>query len=178
MGDRLTRMKRAYGEAGWVRIEDPSHFDGTVYLRVSGDGRVREMFLDSDRDITPAQIRQLPLSRYRAVALERPDILAGMLGAPDPGVASTVASLFADARHGQPPRRRQRKRLAAPAGRLDDDFLRSVADAYRAAVAEGLKPNKTLADDIGHTTTRTVERWVYLARKAGHLPPTRQGEAR
>jgi hypothetical protein len=44
-------------------------------------------------------------------------------------------------------------------------------------VGTGDRPNVALAEQTGHPR-RSVERWVYLARKAGHLPPTNPGEAR
>jgi hypothetical protein len=68
-------------------------------------------------------------------------------------------------------------RLSPPAGGLTPEFLANVARAYSAAVARGEPPNKTLAVDVGHGAdhTRTVERWVYLARKSGVMPPARKG---
>lgn len=173
-------MRQAFGHAGWVRFEDPERFDGVVYLHVTADGRVRELYLTGADDITPASVRNLRLAQYRASALGRADLLPMGLGVDDPDIAAQVARLFADTRSGQRENRTvDRKRLVLPPGRrLDDAFLRSVAEAYRGALGEGLRPNKTLAADVGHENSRTVERWVYLARKAGHLSRTGQGEAR
>ena len=64
-----------------------------------------------------------------------------------------------------------------PDGRLSDDFLRDVARAYTAAITRGERPNQTIAKSIknGGYPVRTIERWVYMARKRGFLPPTRKG---
>jgi hypothetical protein len=69
-------------------------------------------------------------------------------------------------------------RLKPPSGGLTDEFLTTVARAYAAAVARGEPPNRTLHVDAGFDPTReprTVERWVYLARKRGIMPPARKG---
>jgi hypothetical protein len=74
-------------------------------------------------------------------------------------------------------------------GRLDDAFMRQLARAYTAAVARGESPNVTIAHDIGYPIgpgengkpvqhgVRTVQSWVYQARKRGYLPPARKGAA-
>jgi hypothetical protein len=59
--------------------------------------------------------------------------------------------------------------------RIDGAFLQHVADAYADAIRRGSRsPSEILAR---HATVpvRTVHRWVYLARKAGYLPPGSQG---
>lgn len=61
-------------------------------------------------------------------------------------------------------------------GRLDEDFMRDLARAYRAAIARGESPNKAIARDSGYER-RTVESWVYRARRRGFLPPARKGAA-
>jgi hypothetical protein len=170
-------MAIVYGFAGWVRVDTPS-VPGDLYLRLSAAGVV-EMYLDgAGREITPAQLRRLPLARLRAQAESRPDLLLGMStlnGAPDPGIREQLASAFPDgAARARAPRQ---VKLKPPTGGLTPAFLADVAAAYRSAVAMGQKPNKALAEQTGHPV-RSVERWVYLARKSGHLPPTRPGEAR
>jgi hypothetical protein len=81
--------------------------------------------------------------------------------------------------HADPPPTSRRKRTAPLSipedGRLSASFLGRVAEEYTAAVAAGdSKPAVTLADQAG-VAPNTVRRWVYLARKAGKLPPGRQG---
>jgi hypothetical protein len=63
-----------------------------------------------------------------------------------------------------------------PAEGLTDDFLRDVARAYRAALARGERPNKSIADHAGESV-RTVQRWVYTARQRKIMPPGKKGSA-
>jgi hypothetical protein len=73
-----------------------------------------------------------------------------------------------------------RHKLKRPAaGRLDDQFYREVAAAYVDAVAHGLPPAKTLAED-SDTPQGTVNRWIAEARspERGLLPKTTPGKAR
>ncbi|WP_157846962.1 hypothetical protein [Streptomyces achromogenes] len=67
-------------------------------------------------------------------------------------------------------------KLAAPEGRMTDDFLKDVADAYRWATNAQKAPAPALAELAG-VPVRTVHRWVYEARKRGILPPARTGRA-
>jgi hypothetical protein len=71
----------------------------------------------------------------------------------------------------------KRPRLVRPTGRLDDDFYRHVAAAYRGAVAHGLQPAKTLADE-SDSPQGSVNRWIGEARRRGYLPATSAGKAR
>lgn len=61
---------------------------------------------------------------------------------------------------------------------LTDEFLRNVARAYAAAVARGESPNKAIAEQVGYgaNSTRSVERWVYLARQRGIMPRGKKGQ--
>lgn len=69
----------------------------------------------------------------------------------------------------------KRPRLERPARRrLDDGFYQRVADAYRGAVAHGLPPSKTLAEE-SDTPPGTVNRWIAGARERGYLPPGESG---
>lgn len=68
-------------------------------------------------------------------------------------------------------------RLASgPTEGLSDEFLRSVARAYTAAVMRGERPNKAIAEQTGYPV-KTVQRWVYLARKSKIMPPGQKGRA-
>lgn len=65
--------------------------------------------------------------------------------------------------------------LAAPEHGLTDAFLADVGRAYRAAVARRMSPAKTLSQLTG-VDQRTVQSWVYKARKRGIMPPaTKKG---
>lgn len=61
-------------------------------------------------------------------------------------------------------------RLSAPEHGLTDEFLQDVGRAYRAAVAQRMPPAKTLGEIAG-VDRRTVESWVYKARKRGIMEP-------
>jgi hypothetical protein len=62
---------------------------------------------------------------------------------------------------------------------LSDEFLTRLKRAYTAASLRGEPPNKTIAEDLGPgTSVRSVERWVYEARKRGIMPPARARGAR
>ena len=77
------------------------------------------------------------------------------------------AQLDADYRLTQPP---------GPDG-LSDEFLSRVRRAYVAASLRGEPPNKTMAADV-QASPRSVERWVYEARRRGIMPPARARGAR
>lgn len=65
--------------------------------------------------------------------------------------------------------------LKQPTEGLTDDFLRHVAAAYAEAVRQGKRPvSRELAAqaDVSH---RTVNNWVYIARKRGLMDPGRPG---
>lgn len=66
--------------------------------------------------------------------------------------------------------------LHAPEGRLTDEFLTDVADVYRWVVATGQAPAPAIAE-MSSTPVRTVQRWIYEARKRKILPPARPGRA-
>ena len=70
-------------------------------------------------------------------------------------------------------------RLTSPPGPdgLSDEFLGRVQRAYVAATLRGEPPNKTIAADV-QASPRSVERWVYEARKRGVMPPARAKGAR
>ncbi len=59
--------------------------------------------------------------------------------------------------------------------RIDDAFLRHVADAYADAIRHGARSPAAALARQATVPVRTVHRWIYLARKAGHLPPGSQG---
>lgn len=66
--------------------------------------------------------------------------------------------------------------LRPPEGRLSDDFLRTVASAYRYYAPKTKSPAKAIADRA-NVPVRTVHRWVLKAREKEFLPPARRGRA-
>ncbi len=71
----------------------------------------------------------------------------------------------------------QPKLKRPPRNKLDDDFYRQVATAYRKAVAAGLPPGDTIAKN-SDVPKGTVNRWIAEARKPerGFLPPGEPGK--
>ncbi|MEU3222638.1 hypothetical protein ABZ695_05695 [Streptomyces sp. NPDC006976] len=61
-------------------------------------------------------------------------------------------------------------------GRLTDEHLRDVAEAYRWNTNANRPPAPAIAEAAG-VPVRTVHRWIYEARKRGILPPARTGRA-
>lgn len=118
------------------------------------------------RKPTAEKLRDVPLARIEAAVNANPSLHEWLDEAVPPGIVAGRRSRVA-----------QRPRLERPTGRhLDDDFYRRVADAYRAAVANGLPPSKTLAAD-SDTPAGTVNRWIAAARGRGYLPPATPGKA-
>ncbi|MEU9245677.1 hypothetical protein [Streptomyces sp. NPDC048385] len=67
-------------------------------------------------------------------------------------------------------------RISSPEGRITDDFLQDVAEAYRWYASRDEPPAPSIAQMAG-APVRTVHRWIYEARKRGILPPARSGRA-
>ncbi|MGN6600695.1 MAG: terminase gpP N-terminus-related DNA-binding protein [Actinomycetes bacterium] len=65
--------------------------------------------------------------------------------------------------------------IRIPEGRnLSDDFLLDVAGVYAWCIRHGAPYGKTIAEMVG-VDQRTVQAWVYKARKRGLMPLTSQG---
>jgi hypothetical protein len=203
VGDGEIRTSIGYGKGGWVRVERDG-LPGVLYLRfVQADGRwqVREMYLEcgEGQAIRARDLRELPLAAIEALVLSHRGHLEShaMEMGPDLGtlasnytatfhptkvthwVAESMRDPAANRRlRQQPPRRAAEAPRVPPLerpDRLDDAFLRHVADAYADAIRRGAKsPAATLAAQA-IVPVRTVHRWIYLARKACHLPPGSQG---
>lgn len=202
MGSVEVRTSIGYGNGGWVRVERDG-LPGVLYLRYAqeaGRWQVREMYLEcgEGEEIRARDLRELPLAAISALALsERGHLKArAELPGPDLGtLASNYATTFgrraahwvAESMRDPAANRRLRQQPPGTAeeasraaslqhpDRIDDAFLRQVADAYTDAIRRGARsPAAALATE-GTLNVRTVHRWIYLARKAGHLPPGSQG---
>ncbi len=111
-------------------------------------------------------LRDVPLARITDAVNADPHLRAWLEGGLD---EKTLARVRRDTS--------ERPRLVRPDGhKLDDDFYAQVAAAYTAAVAAGLPPAKTLADESG-VPQGTVNRWIAKAREK-HLPSTTAGKVR
>lgn len=83
-------------------------------------------------------------------------------------------SLVSDGTEGVPPGKIPQ--ITPPEGRITDDFLSDVAEAYR-WFTEAKKPPAPAISEMSGAPVRTVHRWIYEARKRGILPPARTGRA-
>jgi hypothetical protein len=115
-------------------------------------------------------VRDVPLNRIdTAVSMSmvfKDGLLELMDERPPADLDSAFKTAYADA---------PRPKLVRPKrSQIDDDFYRQVASAYRHAVAAGLQPGKTIAQDSG-IPHGTVARWIAEARSKGFLPPTQPG---
>jgi hypothetical protein len=195
------RTSWVYGNGGWVRVERDG-LPGVLYLRFAQAGerwQVREMYLEcgEDEEIRARDLRELPLGAIEAAIVSIPEGLIARVNVPGPDLGTLasnyctvfgpkvthwVAESMRDPAGNRKLRQRPPKAAEPPPvapldrpDRLDDAFLRHVADAYVDAIRRGAKsPAATLARQAT-VPVRTVHRWIYLARKAGHLPPGSQG---
>jgi hypothetical protein len=201
VGSAEIRTSIGYGNGGWVRVERGG-LPGVLYLRfaqASGRWQVREMYLEcgDGEEIRARDLRELPLAAIGALALSHREQLEARSALPGPDLA-TLASNYATTFGGRvrhwvaesmrdpAANRRLRQRPPRAAGtprvpplerpdRIDDAFLRHVADAYADAIRRGERSPATALAAQATVPVRTVHRWIYLARKARHLPPGSQG---
>lgn len=108
-------------------------------------------------------------SYWLGLALE-PGWVRDSFLAQEPGAAKIQRSPLEEA--GRPTASEDVPRLDGAPGRLSEDFLQQVADAYKVAVKLGLSPAKAIAERCDPPAQpRTVQAWVYQARKRGILAP-------
>jgi hypothetical protein len=87
---------------------------------------------------------------------------------PESGIGQSPMGRERD--HAKPPK----LKLDPPEdGRLTDEFLRSVALAYEAAIARLIHAPAKKLGTLAGVSDRTVHRWVYLARKRGLMAPAK-----
>jgi hypothetical protein len=157
------------GQEGWVEAKweraDGSEGGVVAHLRL----RTAELWYIAMLMIvgpTTALLRDVPLARIENAVNADPELHPWLERSLPPDV---VERRTRD--------RAERPRLRRPKDRrLDDDFYRQVAEAYRAAVNHGLPPAKTLAED-SDTPQGTVNRWIAKAREVeGGLKETTPGK--
>ena len=156
------------GKKGWVHAKwersDGSKGKATARFRPMTAERWYIATLHVDLPTTEL-LRDVPLARIARAANADPKIRAWL----DEGTNPEVVKLMRRAAAKRP-------RLKRPAARrLDDDFYKQVADAYRGAVAHGLQPAKTLAED-SETPQGTVNRWIATAREKHLLADAEPGK--
>jgi hypothetical protein len=90
------------------------------------------------------------------------------------GAVIEPAPAYPDPDHDREPSGNRQAPPAPAGGRIDDEFLHSVAGYYRWAVGNRLRPGPEIAK-ASAVSLRTAQNWVYLARKNGSLAPTKPG---
>jgi hypothetical protein len=152
--------------ARWERA-DGSHGDVVAYVRLKTAERwyIAQLLVDEP---TSALLRDVPLARIQSA------IESAIKS--DPEMREWIASGVSTETIERASRAAaKRPRLKRPARRrLDDGFYKLVADAYRGAVAHGLPPVRTLAQE-SDTPPGTVNRWIARARELRYLPEGESG---
>jgi hypothetical protein len=173
----LTHIDLLAGPGGWVqaswRRSDGS--EGRVFVRFQPPRTRKARWQITDLQVpapTTALLRDVPLARIEAATFASPPVLETLREWLDKKPATNLAEEFKGP-YRETPRQYRLKR--PPSRRLDDDFYRTVSWAYREAVARGMNPGKTLAEDSG-TPQGTVNRWIAGARDRGYLPPGEPGK--
>lgn len=165
------------GDGGWAELE----WRGIVaYVRfVIDDERRRTLRIAELLVLEPwvRRHRDVPLSRIEnavhADAIVRSD-LDKNLGVPlSRDDLETFFQMKESIAAGMSPRQKLKRPTTR---RLGDDFYAEVARAYTDAVAFGLNPRKTLAEDAD-APADTVARWIMKARKKGYLSAGEPGKA-
>jgi hypothetical protein len=156
------------GDDGWLQLVSidgrPLGHSVVLQLLPDGDGRlrIRQLRIDGRHapvPITRSDLLDLPLARVEAVMNAMASELA-------PGDILTVESEEPDSAFRLP--------QGGPTAGLTDEFLRSVARAYIAAVQRGERPNVAMAEQTGYPL-KSVQRWVYTARQRGIMPRGSRG---
>lgn len=183
------------GNGGWHEVEGDLGLPGRVYFRVQvvdGATRITELYLDGRGE--PLQsVARFPLRGLEQLASQASRERMQVAGPDLSRLAAHFATTFGTAKHWvadawraqypdsgvpqapMPRSRRQHEaeteiRLAAPDEGLTETFLRDLALAYEQAVRQRRPPATAIAEATGYDR-RTVESWIYKARKRGIMPP-------
>lgn len=202
-GVTLGTWEVEYRPLGWIRLTD-SHGGPSVYLEFEHSGPTGQERFDlktvvmrtgAAEPLSGRAWRRVPFSDLERRLQEEPirDVLtARPSGVTPPSLDSldtffeTTAEMAAPA-HRMPTKTvvasaqdegtpTQAPVIQAPQGRITDDFLKDIADAYRWSVGMEESPAPAIAKQAD-VPVRTVHRWIYEARKRGILPPARTGRA-
>lgn len=189
----------AFRPGGWVRATNTTGLN--VFLRLASVGsqnddgaplRVHTALLDSPQPVTARIWREVPFAdiEVHARVPEIREVLTQPAEAENLGAAGLsryfdrtsgkyrvtgfVPSSVLRAEAGEPAA--DFTLVRPPDGRITDEFLENLAGMYRWAVESGRAPAPLIAESA-QVPTRTVHRWVSVARQRGFLPPAVQGRA-
>jgi hypothetical protein len=165
----------AVESGGWVRYHN-------IRLRFSPDattGRwlLREVAAADGDYLSATRLTKVPLADIEAIVNTDARIRSEMVADADISAKVVAASVSIGSPHVRGVNANYRlKKPPGPAG-LDDAFLQKVGDAYAAACQRQEAPCKTIAKDVC-VSPRSVQRWVYEARKRHIMPQARAKGAR
>jgi hypothetical protein len=179
-----TTLEFAVGPRGWlhtsIRSKDPLGPVEWVSVRLGLDAEGTWRFQGTlfVRGARPGELPPIPLRRI-LLAVAASEVLRANLErrwdepAPEPGTDEFLAPYLASGFNVTIP---EPIAIERPAGKnLSDDFYKSVSDAYRAALANGLNPRTSIAESAD-VSNEVAGRWVRQARKRGYLPETEPGK--
>jgi hypothetical protein len=118
-------------------------------------------------EVSPREVKRLPLARIIGAALAYADVLGKPLPR-KPRAGEQMPELVAAEKILSP-------RIRAPRGRPQRGgsakFYKQIAEAYRQAAAAGLNPIKEIARQNG-APENTVHQWIHRARRLNFLEPS------
>jgi hypothetical protein len=148
--------------------------EGRVYTRFKRTRAKTSSWRLADLQVpepSAALLRDVPLYKIEVAVNASRVILESLAEWIDDDAPADLPEAF----KGRYRRNPRHARLERPTKRrLDEQFYRDVGWAYREAVARGLNPGKTLAED-SRAPRGTVNRWIAKARELGYLPPGEPG---
>lgn len=173
-----TTLEFFVGPGGWLQTTVRRSREDVMFVFVrfwrDGDGKWRSEGTIYFPGLTPESLHRIPLRRILlavAASASLRDRLSARLGEQVPEVGTVEFVKAFDGFLVPEP-----IKLERPAGRnLPDSFYATVGEAYRAAVANGLRPRITIAEAAG-VSNEVAGRWVRQARKRGYLPATEPGK--
>jgi hypothetical protein len=182
MTQQLTHLHIETGRGGWLKAfwRREAGADNVIFVRLRPPRTKRQAWeiigLQESKHSQPPWLSSELLNdvpRHRIeLAVEASDVFrSGLLEGIDDEQPKDLDAAFRRIYRDAP-----RAKLARPARiQRGDDFLRKVAVAYWQAVAAGLPPLKTMADDSG-IPRGTIARWIADARERDYLPPAKPGK--
>lgn len=176
---------------GWIAVLGEG-FAPEYYVRCQDDGQggveVVELLIASQRRITAAALRDVPIGRIEATINSTPLLLEAAQSAsdePDPlleRLKTGPVRSFLPGNAGEPvgsghPSALSLRPLTRPDRTDTDGFYTQVAARYRMLVQHTAKPGIAIAEEAG-VPVATARRWINEARRRGFLPAGRQGRAK
>lgn len=169
-----TELTLKPGPGGWVMAHDSRSGIAFVHFRRESERWARgPIFLPGE--MTPELLRVVPLRRIELAVSASHSISSALVQRLEeespPLGSSDFYAAFSGYMTSEPIKLERPK-----THRLDDDWYRRVADAYRQAVERGLNPRAAIADAAG-VSRDVAGRWIAEARKPsrGFLPKTKPG---